>query len=80
MRQGGFYGADVAPGTRLLALNTVFWSSYWTNESLVVPPVADPAGQMAWLAGELEAARVAGKRCAVRCGRTRAQSEAAGAA
>jgi len=57
----GSYSVLTSEGLRVISINTNFWykQNFWLYENTMQ---RDPAGQLAWLASELEAAEKAGER------------------
>jgi sphingomyelin phosphodiesterase acid-like 3 len=61
LSEGGYYMARLAPKLRLLALNT---NLYYTSNKLT-GNLDDPAGQMAWMASQLNESRSNGEKVIV---------------
>ena len=59
LNHSAYYTEPIAPGLRLVALNTVI---LYSQNKKVSTKVEDPAGQFAWLRGVLENARKSGER------------------
>jgi sphingomyelin phosphodiesterase acid-like 3 len=67
-KYGGYYAASIPSNTRLIVLNTIYYSTRYKNATTEIPLLSnrlglgeedpsDPAGQFAWLTGQLNDAR-----------------------
>ena len=59
IRQGAFYSAIVKPGFRIISVNGNYCSK---NNFWLLLNSTDPAGELAWLVRELEAAESKGEK------------------
>ena len=62
LNHSAYYTVPIAPGLRLIALNTPI---IYSGNGQVSTAIEDPAGQFAWLRGVLESAKQAGERVIV---------------